>query len=216
MPRGRPGAIRPMTHEEKRSGAAGFAAAHPTDGEAARPAVLAVPSGILMLTAVLVGLDVAADARAGSSSGHIVLELGIVTVALAGSVALWAQLLLARRRARSLERDLVQAQADAARFRDESREHLRGLADAIDRQFDRWALSGAEREVALLLLKGLALKEIARVRVTSERTVRQQALAVYRKGGLAGRAELSAFFLEDLLAPGAAGRRPGPAGDPFP
>jgi hypothetical protein len=30
--------------------------------------------------------------------------------------------------------------------------------------------------------------------------VRQQSLAVYRKAGLAGRAELSAFFLEDLLS----------------
>lgn len=39
------------------------------------------------------------------------------------------------------------------------------------------------------------------MRRTSERTVRQQALSVYRKAKLAGRAELSAFFLEDLLAP---------------
>ena len=39
------------------------------------------------------------------------------------------------------------------------------------------------------------------MRETSERTVRQQSLAVYRKAGLTGRAELSAFFLEDLLAP---------------
>jgi hypothetical protein len=31
--------------------------------------------------------------------------------------------------------------------------------------------------------------------------VRQQTLAVYRKTGLAGRAELSAFFLEDLFLP---------------
>jgi hypothetical protein len=31
--------------------------------------------------------------------------------------------------------------------------------------------------------------------------VRHQALAVYRKSGLGGRAELAAFFLEDLLLP---------------
>ncbi len=35
----------------------------------------------------------------------------------------------------------------------------------------------------------------------SERTVRQHAIAVYSKSGLAGRAELAAFFLEDLLLP---------------
>ena len=71
--------------------------------------------------------------------------------------------------------------------------------EAIDRQFDRWELTPAEREVGLLLLKGLSLREIAEVRGTSERTTREQARNVYRKGGLAGRAELSAFFLEDLL-----------------
>ena len=42
---------------------------------------------------------------------------------------------------------------------------------------------------------------MAETRQTSERTVRQQALAVYRKAGLAGRAELAAFFLEDILLP---------------
>jgi DNA-binding NarL/FixJ family response regulator len=55
--------------------------------------------------------------------------------------------------------------------------------------------------VALLLLKGLSLKEIAAVRATSERTIRAQARSVYSKAGLTGRASLSAFFLEDLLAP---------------
>ena len=39
------------------------------------------------------------------------------------------------------------------------------------------------------------------VRATSERTVREQARSIYTKAGLTGRAALSAFFLEDLLAP---------------
>jgi DNA-binding CsgD family transcriptional regulator len=81
------------------------------------------------------------------------------------------------------------------------RELLRGLGDAIDAQFDRWSLTPAEREIALLLLKGLSHKEIAAVRSASERTVRQQAQAIYAKANLSGRAALSAFFLEDLLLP---------------
>ncbi len=56
-----------------------------------------------------------------------------------------------------------------------------------------------------MLLKGLSHKEISEIRSTSETTIRQQALAVYRKSGLRSRAELSAFFLEDLLLP--AGQR---------
>ena len=80
-------------------------------------------------------------------------------------------------------------------------------AAAIDHQFERWELSPAEREVALLLLKGLRIEGDRGGARTSERTVRQQALAVYRKAGLAGRAELAAFFLEDLLRPAPAPRR---------
>ena len=53
----------------------------------------------------------------------------------------------------------------------------------------------------MLLLKGLGHKEAASVLDRSERTVRQHAVSVYRKSGLSGRAELAAFFLEDLLLP---------------
>jgi DNA-binding NarL/FixJ family response regulator len=68
-------------------------------------------------------------------------------------------------------------------------------------QFDVWGLTDAEADVAGLLLKGMAHKEIALLRGSSEATVRQHAAAVYRKSGLTSRAQLTAFFLEDLLAP---------------
>jgi len=55
--------------------------------------------------------------------------------------------------------------------------------------------------VALMLLKGLSHKEIAAQRGTSEGTVRQQALSIYRKTGLSGRSTLAAFFLEGLALP---------------
>jgi len=55
----------------------------------------------------------------------------------------------------------------------------------------------------------LSHREVAAVRKVSERTARQQAQEVYRKAGLAGRSELSAFFLEDLLVP----PEPGNPGD---
>ena len=102
---------------------------------------------------------------------------------------------------RNLIRDLELARAQGQRWRSEARTLLNGLGEAIEAQFSRWNLTEAEREVALLLLKGLSLKEIATVRATSERTVRVQARALYGKAGLSGRAALSAFFLEDLLAP---------------
>ena len=69
----------------------------------------------------------------------------------------------------------------------------------IQWQFNEWQLSPSEAEVALLLLKGLSIKEIADVRATQEKTVRKQACAIYEKSGLAGRHELSAWFFEDML-----------------
>ena len=109
----------------------------------------------------------------------------------------------ARQREQTLTvvRDLEVARVQGQRWRAEARTLLKGLGDAIDNQFKMWNFTEAEKEVALLLLKGLSLKEIAQVRSTSERTIRAQARALYAKAGLSGRAALSAFFLEDLLAP---------------
>lgn len=197
--------MRRMTHDENPSGMRGLARLGASDDGAVRPAALAVPAAILLVVALLVGVDVVGDARSGGSPAHLLVELAAMAAALFGTLLLWRQLSAARRRAGALQVDLGRARAETARFRAEADEHLRGLGAAIDHQLARWELSPAEREVALLLLKGLASKEIAEVRQTSERTVRQQALSVYRKAGLAGRAELAAFFLEDLLAPAPGG-----------
>lgn len=78
---------------------------------------------------------------------------------------------------------------------------LKGLGAKIDEQLDSWQLTYAEKEVALLLIKGMSTKEVALYRGTSEKTVRQQASHVYAKANLENRAELAAFFLEDLLLP---------------
>lgn len=86
-------------------------------------------------------------------------------------------------------------------WRAENQKFTQGLSESIDRQLERWSLSSAEKEVTLLLLKGLGLKEIASIRGVAEKTVRAQATVVYNKSGLAGRSELAAFFLEDLLSP---------------
>jgi DNA-binding CsgD family transcriptional regulator len=164
----------------------------------------AIPTLIFLLIAVFMGIDVLSDLAEGTSPVHLIAEISIATLALGGLVAMYRLFRAAVQRSRDLERALDSTRADLRRWRGEAQELLRGLGAAIDRQFDRWSLSPAEREVGLLLLKGLSLKEIAEARKTSERTVRQQALAVYRKAGLAGRAELAAFFLEDLLLPRAA------------
>jgi DNA-binding NarL/FixJ family response regulator len=160
---------------------------------------------IFAVIAALIAFDIAADYRSGTERPHLLTEGVVMALALAGLVVLWRQFRSVQRRADQLTVDLDAARREAQRFREEAHDALRGLGEAIDAQFTRWNLSPAESEVALLLLKGLSHKEISEVRSTSETTIRQQALAVYRKSGLRSRAELSAFFLEDLLLP--AGQR---------
>ena len=52
-----------------------------------------------------------------------------------------------------------------------------------------------------MLLKGLTFKDIAKARCKSERTVRQQAGAIYAKSSLVNRSDLAAYFLEDFMTP---------------
>ena len=71
----------------------------------------------------------------------------------------------------------------------------------MDNQFHEWGMTNAEREVGLLMLKGLSHKEIAILRATAEATVRQQAQSIYQKTNLSGKTVFCAYFLEDLFAP---------------
>jgi DNA-binding CsgD family transcriptional regulator len=75
----------------------------------------------------------------------------------------------------------------------------RKLGTVVSQQFTEWMLTDSEIEVGWLLLKGLSLKEIALVRNTQEKTVRQQASSIYRKAGVSGRHAFSAWFIEDIL-----------------
>ncbi len=150
---------------------------------------------------VLFGMDVVEDAGQGAHWPHLLLEISIEVVLLFGMVVSWRYMQSTRLHVVDLQRDLARAHAETARWREEARSYLEGLGEAIDRQFERWHLTAAEREIGLLLLKGLSHKEIANIRKTNEQTVRQQSLSLYRKAGLSGRNDLSAFFLEDLLLP---------------
>ncbi len=169
------------------------------------------PAALFLVITFFVGADMAADVLSGMSASHLVVETIAFAMGLAGVLGTAFQLRTALREARALRRDLEGTRADLARWRAEAQSLLSGLGAAIDQQFQRWGLTSAECEVALLILKGLSYKEVAEARSTSERTVRHQALAIYRKAGLAGRAEMAAFFLEDLLLPrtGDAGARDG-------
>lgn len=168
------------------------------DPASRRWAIVAIVAGVVLM--LLVELVDEPD----STPLEMLLELlkaAPVVITSVGVVLLFRITQQQRHEHLQVLRELEVARLQGQRWRNESRALLDGLGQAIDRQFAQWGLTDAEREVALLLLKGLSTKEIAAVRSSSERTVREQAGAVYAKAGLTGRAALSAFFLEDLLVP---------------
>jgi len=180
------------TKEEER-----IVRSHPADAGSHR--TLWTAGGVLLLIFTLIGSDLISDYRAGSSMPHLIVEAIVMLLAGVGALLIWQELRSARLVVSTLTRDMKAVETESARWREETRLLLDGLAEAMSRQFDRWKLTEAEREVALALLKGLSHKEIARARRTSERTVREQGQEVYAKSGLQGRAALAGFFLDGLL-----------------
>lgn len=75
------------------------------------------------------------------------------------------------------------------------------FAEVVEAEFRKWRLTEAERDVAWFSIKGLSVGEIAGLRGTSVGTIKAQSNAIYRKAGVAGRAQLLSLFVEDLLAP---------------
>ncbi len=158
-------------------------------------------TALLVAIATFGAIDLLLDRPATPFSFHVLFEVSFIALCLGGVAYLWRGWRGANAELAGSQQALRDREVERDRWRDEATRLLAGLGAAIEAQFERWGLTPAEKEVALLLLKGLGHKEAAGVLDRSERTVRQHAIAVYRKSGLAGRAELAAFFLEDLLLP---------------
>jgi DNA-binding CsgD family transcriptional regulator len=187
--------------QEARDGAARIDPTNPWEVDPATPWALAWPAGLFVIITFFVGADMAADLSAGIGFVHLGIETIAVMFCLAGVWGSGLQLRRALQRSRDLHKHLAGTHADLIRAREEAEVVRAGLGAALDEQFERWELTSAQREVALLVLKGLSYKEVADLRQTAEHTVRNQALAIFKKAGLAGRAEMAAFFMEDLLLP---------------
>ena len=180
--------------------ASGEPADPPVQGERYRRRLVA-PVVLFAIMSVLFLVDFAEDIAKGKTPEHLVSMIAGDVLSFFGLIVMLRMILASRARVQHLEYALDRTREDGVRYREQASQLLQGIGALIDQQFDGWGLSPSEREVGLLLLKGLSLKSIAAARDASEATVRQQAQAVYRKAKLSGRAELAAFFLEDLLLP---------------
>lgn len=119
---------------------------------------------------------------------HLVLE-SVAAVALVGGVVfLMIELRALLQRMSDMRTGLEIAQGQ--------------LAQVIEGFFEDWNLTRAERDVALMILKGLDNDAIARIRNTAPGTIRAQTSSIYAKSATDGRVQFISLFLEELLAGG--------------
>ena len=71
--------------------------------------------------------------------------------------------------------------------------------EMLNLQFDRWELTEAERDVALLTVKGMSVVEIAELRSTSQGTIKSQNNSIYRKAKVKSRTQLLGALIDQLL-----------------
>ncbi len=150
-------------------------------------------AGLILLQALsalfFIG-DVIADFRAVGhlDNPHLLLESVAAVALIAGVIFLMVEL-----------RGLLSRMSDMQTGLDIAHGHL---AEVIEGFFEDWNLTNAERDVALMILKGLDNDAIARVRNTASGTVRAQATNIYAKSSTDGRAQFISLFVEELLAGG--------------
>lgn len=157
---------------------------------------------VLLLLAVNAGINLVLDAVHRWPQAHTTLEVVTALVGMLGATALWWGWRRAAVREAQVRRSLEAGRQERDSWRERAQRALDGLGEAVDEQFRAWELTPAEREIALYLLKGYSHKRIAEISGRRERTVRQHGVVIYHKAGLSGRAELAAWFLEDLMLPG--------------
>ena len=135
----------------------------------------------------------------GQSLQHLGFEFAVCMVAALWSLYLWSNWLKADKLLILEKNSYLELNAEYQSWREKNKKTLEDMHTVIITQFTSWELTPAEKDVALLLLKGLSFKDIAELRGSAEKTIRQHALRIYQKSGLPGRTELFAFFFEDLF-----------------
>jgi len=154
---------------------------------------------ILFIVIISNAFDLINDFATNESTWHIIEESIVITLALSLIAYLIVNLKQHRVNLQQLRHELETTEDSLEKSNNRIHNARREYSQVIHQQFDDWQLSRSQQEIALLLLKGLSFNEIAAVRDTKEKTVRQQASEIYKKSGVAGRHAFSAWFFEDFL-----------------
>lgn len=155
---------------------------------------------IILVTVMLFNaVDVFVDISLDVPIWHVIHEASLVLISALGAAILFFHIRKKSQKLKRLADDLHDAKIQINNLNGRINDERKRYAGVIKMQFQEWGLTESEQQVALLLLKGLSLKEVSVVRNTKEATVRQQASTIYSKSNLVGRHEFAAWFLEDFL-----------------
>ncbi|SFI43452.1 helix-turn-helix transcriptional regulator [Jannaschia pohangensis] len=160
----------------------------PADGKTRRATTLAAIILLQALCALFFIGDVVTDLLEGAA--FVDLHFGVETLAaialLIGVAFMMLELRLLLSRMDQMDTGLM-----IARGR---------MAEVMQGFFDDWHLTEAERDVAIMVLKGLDNTPIAEVRQTAAGTVRAQTTSIYAKSGTSGRPQFVSLFVEELMS----------------
>lgn len=141
-------------------------------------AILQIGCGLVFASDILIEMS--------EFTRHTWVEiLGILALAIGATITLGQYRALMQRNTK-IERELGAASG--------------AFQNVIEQHFDAWQLTQAERDVALLSIKGVSIAEIAEMRQTRAGTVKAQSAAIYRKSGVSNRAELVSVVIEELIS----------------
>jgi DNA-binding CsgD family transcriptional regulator len=154
---------------------------------------------IFIIVVLSSGVDLVADLSHGATTDHIIKETIVVSISTLSIAWLLIGLHNQRIEIKALKQELEAMASPQEPPRKYVLDERRKLRDVVTQQFSEWELTDSEINIGWLLLKGFSLKEIAMLRNTVEKTVRQQASSIYHKAGISGRHAFSAWFIEDIL-----------------
>ncbi len=158
-----------------------------------------IASVFFLLMATTSIIDMIYDSSEDFSHAHLYFELFTFLFSLLGASFFVISMIRSQQENKELSLAFHKVHRENSEFKKKIGHFAKGLSEAIDIEFNKWGLTPMEKQVGMLILKGLATKKISEVLEISDKTVRHHCSAIYKKSGLGGRTELSAYFLEDLL-----------------
>jgi DNA-binding CsgD family transcriptional regulator len=154
---------------------------------------------VLLLVVTSNVVDLVMDFANHAPIWHLIEEVFVISLAMGLIVYLAMELKQKKHDMQTLVEKLKTTEYSLTQSTTFINNARKEYSEIIHQQFDEWQLSLSQQQIALLLLKGLSFNEIAAIRDTKEKTVRQQASEIYKKADVAGKHAFSAWFFEDFL-----------------